>query len=122
MAAGSNILVVLGGPVGWGIGAVALVGTAAWTNHKNAAIAERADRAAESIHAKTRDLESARTEIYRLHSLTKQHAEGALAQLSWLRMYAPREYSQFTSDAKKALGSLVNNVQSLAKLLNTQVA
>jgi len=121
MAAGGQVLAVLGGPVGWGVGAVALVGTAAWTNHKNAEIAQRADREAESIYTKTRTLEHARTEIRRMHYLTQQHAQGVHAQLSWLRSYAPRDYAQFTPDAKKSLGALVNNVQSLAKLLNTQV-
>ncbi|MBK9260957.1 MAG: hypothetical protein IPM54_14235 [Polyangiaceae bacterium] len=121
MAAGRMVLAVLGGPIGWGVGAVALVGTAAWTNHKNAEVAQRADREAESIYAKTRALEHARTEIHHLHYLTQQHADGARAQLAWLRTYAPRDYAQFTPDAKKSLGALVNNVQSLAKLLNTQV-
>lgn len=122
MAAGTKVLAVLGGPVGWGIGAVALVGTAAWTNHKNAEVAQRADRETESIHTKTRALEHARMEIDHLRSLTQQHADGARAQLAWLKSYAPRDYAQFTRDAKKSLGALVNNVQSLAKLLNTQVA
>ncbi len=122
MGAGAKVLAVLGGPVGWGIGAVALAGTAAWTNHKNAEVAERANTEASSVEAKIRALRAARSEIERLMGLTSEHAGGVRDQLRWLQTNAPRDYRQFSEDAKKHLGALVNNIRSLAKLLNTQVA
>lgn len=121
MAAGGNVLAALGGPVGWGIGAVALAGTAAWTNHKNAEIAVRANKEALKVQAKVRALEGARTEIDRLSRLTAEHAGGTERQLAWLRENAPRNYRQFNRAAKQEVAALVNNVQALSKLLNTQV-
>lgn len=122
MAAGAKVLAVLGGPVGWGIGALALAGTAAWTNHKNNEIAEKANAEAGSVEAKIQALRAAQAEIGRLENLTKEHAGGVRDQLRWLVRTAPRDYRQFADDAKEHLGGLINNIQALAKLLNTQVA
>lgn len=119
---GARVLAVLGGPVGWGVGAVALVATAVWTNHRNAAIAERAIDDASSVEVKIRALLAAKSEIKSLASLTTDHAGGVREQLQWLKTNAPRNYRQFSEDAKKQLGALVNNIQSVTKLLNTQVA
>lgn len=122
VAVGARVLAVLGGPVGWGVGAVALVATAVWTNHRNAAIAERAIDDASSVEVKIRALLAAKSEIKSLASFTTDHAGGVREQLQWLKTNAPRNYRQFSEDAKKQLGALVNNIQSVTKLLNTQVA
>lgn len=122
MAVGGKVLAVLGGPVGWAVGALALAGTAAWTSSKNEEIAQNANTEAADIEAKIRSLEAASIEISMLSAQTNEHADGTRNQLAWLRTNAPRDYRAFSIDAKQRLGALVNNIQSLAKLLNTQVA
>ena len=122
MAAGAKVLAVLGGPVGWGLGALALAGTGAWTSHKNAEVAQRATAEAIAVEAKVVALRNAQCEIARLSKLTSSHAAGVRAQLGWLKHHAPTDYTQFSNDAKLELGSLINNIRALAKLLNTQVS
>jgi len=122
VAVGARVIAVLGGPVGWGVGAVALVATAVWTNHRNAEIAERAMDDASSVTARIHALRTAKSEVSKLASLTSEHASGARDQLQWLQTNAPGNYRRFSEDAKMRLGALVNNIQSMTKLLNTQVA
>lgn len=121
MVAG-NALLALAGPVGWGIGAAALCGTALWANGKNKEVAEKANGEALKVEGQIRALETAQTEIRSLRDLTKSHAEGALKQLKWLRKHAPENYQEFSEEAKQELASLINNISSLSKLLNKQVA
>ena len=121
MAAGGKALAILGGPVGWGIGGLMLTGTAYWTHKKNGEIAAEADSKAKEIERKVRALQAAQTEIKALKKNTKEHGDGALRQLGWLRENAPTDYSRFTKAQKQELGALINNVRAFSKLLHKQV-
>jgi hypothetical protein len=121
MAAGGKVLAVLGGPVGWGIGGLMLAGTAYWTHQKNAEIADEAHQKSVGIEAKIRGLTAAQAEIRALKVNTREHGEGAIRQLRWLRAEAPPDYGSFTLVQKQELGALINNVRSLSQLLNQQV-
>jgi hypothetical protein len=121
MAAGAKVLAVLGGPVGWAVGGVALLGTGAWTHYKNGDIAEKATNQAGEIEAKSRTLEVARQEIRHLHEQTSEHSNEALAQLQRLTT-APSNYRTFSHTQKEELGALKNNIEALSKLLNRQIA
>jgi hypothetical protein len=122
MAAGTKLLLFLGGPLGWGIGALLLTGTAAWTRYKNVQLARRARQEEAAVEAKLEALRAALSEIERLSALTTRHTTGCRAQLGWLQREAPQDYAVFTPEAKRELGALINNIRSLSVLLNTQVA
>lgn len=121
MAVGAKTLAVLGGPVGWGIGGTLLAGTAYWTHKKNGEIAEEAGGKARGIESKVSALNAAQAEIKALKKNTREHGDGALRQLKWLRQNAPTDYSQFATAQKQELGALINNVRALSGLLHKQV-
>jgi hypothetical protein len=121
MVAG-NALLALAGPVGWAIGGFAVAGGALLLNQKNAEIAEKATEETVKIKAERQKLRVAEQEIDHLSQLTQQHANGVCLQLKTLTKEAPRDYHQFTQAQKETLGALINNIQSLSKLLNQKVA
>lgn len=120
MAAG-NVLLALAGPVGWAIGGTAVLGGALWARKKNKEIAEKAEGEANRIKTSTAKLKAASKEISELHKLTDDHLEGAKKQLTFLKSKAPRDYRQFSDEQKQELGALINNIQSLAKVLHRSV-
>jgi hypothetical protein len=121
MAAG-NALLALAGPVGWAIGGVALAGGALFANQKNAEIAEKATQETVKIKTATKQLSAAEQEIDNLLKLTRQHASGVGLQLERLTKEAPKDYCKFTPAQKETLAALINNIQSLSKLLNQKIA
>jgi len=56
-------------------------------------------------------------EIKELHKITKRHSVGATNQLAALMETAPSDYLQFSEELKSELGALINNINSLSKLL-----
>ena len=120
MVAG-NALLALAGPVGWTIGGVALTAGAIWAFSKNKDIAEVAEKEARDIMTKVTRLKTTGHEIMRLHGLTDRHSKGANKQLSYLKKNAPEDYRMFSHDLKAELGALINNIRSLAKVLNKRV-
>jgi hypothetical protein len=122
MAAGAEVLVVLGGPVGWALGGVVLFGTGTWTHYKNGEIAEKATNQAREIEAKSQTLEVALQDIQQLRKQTSEHNLGSLAQLNRLTTTAPSDYLAFNREQKEELGSLKNNIEALSKLINRQIA
>lgn len=121
MAAG-NALLALAGPIGWGIGGATLVGSALWTQHKNQEIGEKAYQEAAKVKGETAKLNKIKEEVVKLLELTKQHAEGVVKSLSFLKEQAPSDYRQFNQEQKKELASLINNIQSLSELLNRKIS
>ncbi|HMT93619.1 hypothetical protein [uncultured Thiothrix sp.] len=120
MAAG-NALLAMAGPVGWAIGGAALVGGAFFARSKNKAIAEEANQKRREIEVYTRQFDTARSEVSRLHSLTVTQVDGMKRLLGVLKSSAPSDYRQFTATDKDRLGALVNHVHSLSALLNKKV-
>lgn len=121
MAAG-NALLLLAGPVGWAIGGVTLAGAGLLASHTNAEAAEKATQATVEINAATAQLWTAEREIVELLKLTQQHVDGVKGQLRYLLLTAPKDYQDFTQKQKEVLAALINNIQSLAQLLNKKIA
>jgi len=119
--AGGQAFLALAGPVGWALGGTVLVGAAGYTHVRNGKIAARATKEATRVEAEIRSLDRARQEIGHLDGLTHEHGDGARNQLDELHT-APDDYRKFSADQKEMLAALINNVQSLGKLLNKQVA
>ena len=120
MAAG-NALLALAGPVGWAIGGVGVVGGATIAHVRNGKIAKAANEEAVKVEGHIRSLKRARRQIKDVSSLTRKHANGSTRQLRNLRQRGPRSYRAFNSDQKQELAALINNIQSLSKLLNRRI-
>ncbi|MDE0179362.1 MAG: hypothetical protein OXP36_12305 [Gammaproteobacteria bacterium] len=121
MAAG-KVLLALAGPVGWTVAGAALVGAAAYLRYQNRKQAEEATQRRIEVEAEIRSLRAAMAEIEALTASVIRHADGCLGDLDWLEKEAPRDYRQFGKSEKQRLMALVNNIQSLGKLLSSKVA
>ena len=120
MAAGEALL-VLAGPVGWVIGGAAVVGGGLFARSKNEKIANEANSKRKEIAVLTAQLRVANYEVDDLISLTKTHVEGINKILLKFKKSAPNNYLSFSSEEKNEMGALINNIQSLSKLLNKKV-
>lgn len=119
--AGGGAFLALAGPVGIGIGAVAVGSGVLWARAKNKRIAEQAYEEAAKALAGCHSLERALAEVNLLKVQTLDHANGASEQLTKLRMTAPHDYTLFDLECKQELAALVNNIRSLSQLLNKSV-
>lgn len=120
--AGGQALLALAGPVGWGIGATAAVGSAVFYNSRNKKIAEKANADCMGIEAQILSLKVANDEIHGLRVRTKSYSDRCLSDLAWLKKNAPVDYALFGTDQKQRLGVLVNNINGVSKLLKKQVS
>lgn len=121
MAAGTSLL-ALAGPVGWGIGGMALVGSGWYLSSRNKKHARQAAERRIEVEAEVRSLRTAGREIEGFQSRTKTHVEGCLAELNWLQNNAGRDYVHFGEAQKHRLAALINHIRSLSELLNKEVA
>ena len=121
MAAGSTLL-ALTGPVGWGIGGAAVLGSALYLRSRNRRYAEEATENRVKVEGEIRSLRAAMREIKGLRGQIGEHADGCVADLEWLTKCAPRDYREFQDDQKERLAALINHIRSLGKLLSAQVA
>lgn len=115
--AGGQALLALAGPIGWTIGGAALVGAATWAHVKNKNIAKEANDAAIQLEWGNRKLVRGRDQIREIGALTREHADGANAQLAHLRDMAPTTYALFDDAQKKELAAFINSVRALGELL-----
>ena len=121
MSAGGALL-ALAGPVGWGLAGVAALGGAGYYAYANGKTATEATEKTVAVDKERHALSLTRAGIDKLLNLTKVHVEGMHTQLAALEGKLPASYADFTSAQLRALGALVNHVQSLSKLLNMTVA
>ena len=121
MAAG-KVLLALAGPVGWTIGGIAIGGSAIYLNKRNKEVAEGATQERVRVEAKVHSLWTTNREINGLGQRTKEHSEGCLAGLLWLKNHAPKNYRQFNLGDKERLTALINHIRSLSQLLKAEVA
>lgn len=119
MAAGNGLL-AMAGPIGWIIGGVALAGSGTYLHSKNAEIAKKATQKRMEVEAEIRSLKTADREICELSTKTRTLSDGCLKDLSYLQANAPGDYKQFSQEQKERLGTLINLIRALGKLLNTQ--
>ncbi|MBH3411273.1 hypothetical protein [Pseudomonas putida] len=117
MSAGSALL-ALAGPIGWGIGATAIVGGGLYARSKNKKIAEEATEHRAQIEVSTRKLSVAKEWVMRMIGSTVQHANGVAELLGVLVRTAPRNYQDFDAGQKNMLGALINHMNALGPLLN----
>lgn len=116
MSAGTALL-GLAGPIGWTIGGVALAGGAVYTNRENKKVAEKAIAEKAKVERIIYKFTGFITEIIEIKDLTIKHTEGLSKDLDGIIALDKQNYLDYTADEKLALGALVNNTLSLAKLL-----
>ena len=120
MATG-NALLALAGPIGWAIGGASLIGAGGYAFYKNTKIIEDANSKSSEVKKQILTLDRAYKETKGLIELTQHHSNGVREQLKLLQSKAPSNYHDFTDSDKKTLGALINNINSLSQVLNTQI-
>lgn len=117
----SPAAMLLGGPAGLVAGLAPLVAGGFSVRRSNTKVAEEAVARRKELEALNRALNIALTELMLMLTLTKDHVEGVEKFFTKVRVYAPRDYSQFDDDQRQQMGALINHVHSLSVLLNKQV-
>ena len=120
--AGGNALLALAGPVGWGVGGAALVGSGLYLNSRNKRYAREATEQRINVEAEVRSLKTALEEIEGLCQRTEEHVEGCLDELAWLKGHAGGNYQRFSQGQKQRLATLINHIRALSELPNKEVA
>lgn len=115
--AAGNALLMLAGPIGWGIAGVATVGTGIWYASKNAEIAQKALDDANLIRGYNVEREFIYSNINKLIKLSKDVTKLILGHIEKLENYAITDYELFDDKHKDILISLINHTRTLGELL-----
>jgi hypothetical protein len=116
MAAGEALL-VLAGPVGWGIAGVAIVGGGFWMRHKNQEISKEATTRKIEIDGYRKERVAMLLAIKHLITLTAKHMDGITDLLSTLSTNGISDYQKLDTSQKDMLHALVNHTHTLGQLL-----
>lgn len=119
--AGGTALLAVAGPLGWGIGAITLIGSAALSHKKNAEIAEAATKEVIKIEHEIAKFKAIKLEIESIRSHTSKVLVKLMNRYRNFSQNSPKDYSQFSKEEKLEIGSLVNGTLALAKFLNRRV-
>lgn len=120
MAAG-NAFLALAGPIGWGIGATALIGSGIFMTARNEKIAKEATEKAIEVIEVTQKLNTVHPTINQMCSSTTQERVGIEGDLMWLIKNAPHNYSHFSRAQRERLGALINHTKALGELIQRRV-
>ncbi|HIW72445.1 MAG TPA: hypothetical protein H9875_07465 [Candidatus Levilactobacillus faecigallinarum] len=116
--AGGETLLALAGPVGWAIGGAALLTGGAMANGKNKKAAAEMKAQTIKVYAAERTQQALTTEIKRMDSLTEDDLVDIRSRIMMAQAY-PLDFHEMTEAQISLLGTLVNNVHSAAKRLNS---
>ena len=119
--AGGSALLALAGPVGWGVGGAALVGSGLYLNSRNKRFAREATEQRIKVEAEVRSLRTALEEIEGISKRTEEQITGCLDEIAWLRGHAGSNYQRFSQAQKERLAALIDHIRPLSKLLNKEV-
>lgn len=120
MAAG-NALLLLAGPVGWGIAAGAITSSMVVLNNKNKKLAKKAFEETDKLIIAYYGLIETGKSISQLYNETVLILENIDSQFSNAKKMENSDYSKLTSKKQTLLGTLANNTMSLAEMLNKTV-
>ncbi len=120
--AAGNALLALAGPIGIAIGAAGFIGGGLLLTSKNKKIAKQAYDARDRIETSIKSLSVAVVEIGEILDLTRQHIQGTEQTLLSLQAVAPNDYNNYSEAQKQMLGTLINHIQSLTKLMSKTVS
>ena len=119
MAAG-NALLALAGPVGWGIGAVAIIGGGIFASSQNKKAAQQANEERIKIMKENEYLRGRIQMISRIISSTRS-LRSAIDLTTITNLY-PDDYNMFTSEQKQNLAAIINATKALGEEIKKSVA
>lgn len=120
MAAGQAFL-ALAGPIGWGITATSAGVSLISMTGKNKEIADKAIEEAKEIAKAREELDEVTAKVDDLRDRTLLLLNDLNQQKTRILGFTNADYAVLGVDDKKFLGTLVNNTQTLAALLNTAI-
>ncbi|NLX02215.1 MAG: hypothetical protein GXY40_06765 [Syntrophomonadaceae bacterium] len=120
MAAGQAFL-ALAGPVGWAIGGTALVGAGLLLNSKNKKIAEEAESKTKEVYRDRAIFEKMVVKIKQLLTQTIECVKNTESRLKNMVSKPSKDYNSFSDLEKADFESLVNNTETLSKLINEKI-
>lgn len=121
MAAGSTLL-ALAGPVGWAIGATAIIGSGVFANKKNAEVAEKAERSTGEVKKETARMRKTSITVATWEKELSEARERVDNQLKTLKGGMPRDYNLFTEDQKAKLASVINTANSISEQIQKTIS
>ncbi len=121
LAAGQAFL-ALAGPIGWGLTAVSTGASLFSLNKKNKEIAAQAMSEAREIAKAREALDETSEKIKALKKKTEILSKDMKNQKEKILSFKNADYSSLDEEDQYFLGTLVNNTNSLAKLINETVA
>lgn len=113
MVAGEALL-ALAGPIGWGIGGVALLGGGLLASSKNKNIAEKAEKETRKIKIETKKITEIKIKVNYLVKETKELVYNIINFLDRVRKYRIWNYEYFNDQQKEELKILLNSTKSLS--------
>lgn len=117
MKAGEAVL-ALAGPIGWGITGVTVLTSSAFTSSKNKKLADEAVEEAKEIIEAGAQLHETTAKIDQLFEETKLLSHKLMHQFDDCKKFESASYLSLKEEDQLSLGTLVNNMRSLAVLLN----
>lgn len=120
MASGQAFL-ALAGPVGWSISAVATTVSLVSLNSKNKKVAQEAMEEAKDIMQTREVLRETTAKIDHLQNEVSSLYSKLKERLEWLSDLEGIDYTTLSVDEKYELGTILNNTNSLAALLNQTI-
>jgi len=121
MAAGQAFL-ALAGPVGWGITAVSTGASLFSLNKKNKEIATQAMNEAKEIAKAREALDEMKEKINALKRKTEMLCKDITNQKERILSFKDVNYSSLSEEEQYFLGTLVNNTNTLAAIINETIA
>ena len=118
---GSQALLALAGPIGWGITGVTTVASFAALGRKNKKIADEAIDEAKKITIAGAEVNEASAKIQHLTDETVMLMDNLhdMVQVNWTLKGA--NYLELSEDEQYQLGTMVNNTLALAEMLNKTI-
>lgn len=117
MAAGQALL-ALAGPVGWGLAGASIFTSVLLFCRKKRIIQENKKQEIERMKNCTHALKKLKADIESLQTETIEFNLKLQNQLADYSSLSNQDYSTFTDDQKRAIGSIVNNTKSLSVLIS----
>ena len=120
MAAGEALL-AMAGPVGWAIGATAVIGGGLWASSKNKKVAKEAEEKTKEIIKSKHELKQINEKVKHEDKLLLSIIKGMRGDLKYLISLPERDYKKFTDEQRDILKSVINSAESLSKRIGVKL-
>lgn len=118
---GGKALLALAGPIGWGIAGATTAASLFFIGKKNKKVADEAIDATKKVQRAGAVISGQAAKVRTIHNKTESLLSKVKMSYRELRKLNGRDYLELSVEEQTALGTLVNNTESLAMLLNETV-